>query len=301
MDTSRTQTSPTPAIQQIGSPIQEIIDRLRLRPNPYPSVNKMVVHGETKWIEWDFSKSKFKTLELLQITDVQWGHICCKRERVREYRDWILAAPNRFMIWTGDNVDSATMQSKGTTWENTGTPQQQLFEFCQEWAPARHRILGYVGGNHERRTLTTFGDLGITIAALLRVPYSRGKQLIDIKFGEHRDGGRKNLHPFRISQWHGVGGARTKGTVAQVLTRFASDGDSQLYLMGHLHQAMIIPFFKERRGPSGIRAVKAIGAMGSSFLDLWGSYGEVSGYGPGDVIMPRCVLDRDGGWEVTLR
>lgn len=276
----------------MAGPVEDLA-RLPLKDNAFSSVAKMVVHGETKWIEWDFTTSRFKTLELIQITDMQWGHIACKRERVREYRDWILKAPNRYMIWTGDNVDSATMQSKGTTWENTGTPQQQLFEFCQEWAPARHRILGYVGGNHERRTLTTFGDLGITIAALLRVPYSRGKQLIDIKFGKH--------NPFKISQWHGAGGARTKGTVAQTLYRFASDGDSQVYLMGHLHQPMVIPFWKERRGEKGIRAVKTIAAAGSSFLDLWGSYGEVAGFAPGDVLMPRIVLGHDGDWEVTLK
>ncbi len=282
-----------PAIQQMADPIQGLIARLKLPPNLFPAATRHLSFGETKWIEWDFSDAKFNTLELIQITDVQWGHICCKRDRVREYRDWVLSRPNRYMIWTGDNVDSATMQSKGTPWENTGTPQHQLLEFCQEWAPARHRILGYVGGNHERRTLSTFGDLGITIAALLQIPYSRGKQLIDIKFGKHT--------PFQVSQWHGAGGARTKGTVAQTLYRFASDGDSQLYLMGHLHQPMIIPFWKERRGQKGIRAVKTIAAAGSSFLDLWGSYGEVSGYAPGDVLMPRCVLSKDGSWEVTLK
>jgi hypothetical protein len=253
----------------------------------------MLVQGETKYVSWDLSEAPFDTLELIQLTDIQWGHVCCRVDRVLEYRDWVLAAPNRYMIWTGDNIDAAHMLSKGTTWENTGTPQNQLFEFCRVWAPARHRILGSVGGNHERRTLSTFGDLGITIAALLRIPYSRGKQLIDIHFGQHK--------PFQISQWHGVGGARTKGTVAQVLTRFASEGDSQLYLMGHLHQPMIIPFWKERRGVNGVRAVKTIAALGSSFMETWGSYGEVNGYGPSDVLMPLTVLDKDGGWEVRLR
>lgn len=277
----------------MGSSIQNLVSGLKFHDNAFPMTTKMETFGEAKYISWDFRQAKFSTLELLQITDVQWGHICCKRDRVIEYRDWVLDKPNRYMIWTGDNVDSATMQSKGTTWENTGTPQQQLFEFVKVWAPARHRILGYVGGNHERRCLTTFGDLGITIAALLGVPYSRGKQLIDIQFGEHK--------PFQISQWHGVGGARTTGTVAQVLTRFAGEGDSQLYLMGHLHKPMIIPFWKERRGEKGVRAVKTIAALGSSFLETWGSYGEVSGYAAGDVLMPRCVLDKTGGWEVTLR
>lgn len=282
-----------PAIQQMDRPIEDLVAKLKFPDDAFQRTTKMLIHGETKYLSWDFSDAKFDQLELIQITDMQWGHICCKRDRVLEYRDWVLAKPNRYMIWTGDNVDSATMQSKGTTWENTGTPQHQIFEFLKVWAPARHRILGYVGGNHERRALTTYGDLGITIAALMRVPYSRGKQLIDVYFGKHK--------PFQISQWHGAGGARTKGTVAQVLTRFASEGDSQLYLMGHLHQPMIIPFWKERRGQNGIRAVKTIAALGSSFMDNWGSYGEVAGYAAGDVLMPRCVLDKTGGWEVTLR
>lgn len=277
----------------MADPIEGLIARLKFPENAFPCTTRMLIHGETKYLSWDFSAAKFDTLELLQITDMQWGHICCKRDRVLEYRDWVLAKPNRYMIWSGDNIDSATMQSKGTTWENTGTPQHQLFEFCKIWAPARHRILGYVGGNHERRCLTTFGDLGITIAALLHVPYSRGKQLIDIYFGDHK--------PFQISQWHGVGGARTRGTVAQILSRFASEGDSQLYLMGHLHTPMVIPFWKERRSPTGIRAVKTIAALGSSFLDLWGGYGEVAGYSAGDVLMPRCILERNGKWEVTLK
>lgn len=286
-------TTPGPAIQQLVKPVEDLVRRLGIKPPAFRATTRKLLYGETKHIEWDFDDAKFKTLELIQITDVQWGHIACKRERVREYRDWILRAPNRYMIWTGDNVDSAHMQSKGTTWENTGSPQQQLYEFIAEWAPAAHRILGYVGGNHERRCLTTFGDLGITIAALLQVPYSRGKQYIDIRFGKHQ--------PYMITQWHGMGGARTKGTVAQALMRFAGEGDSHLYLMGHHHQAMIIPFWKERRGKGGVGQVKVIAACGSSFLDTWGSYAEVAGYAPSDVLMPRVVLDRDGSSELTLK
>jgi hypothetical protein len=286
-------TNISQAVQQLTDPVQDLIAQLKLSENVFPVTTNVLKYGETKYLSWDFTAAPFKTLELLQITDVQFGHICCKVDRVIEYRDWILAKPNRFMIWTGDNIDSANMTSKGTPWENTGAPQQQIYEFVKIWAPARHRILGYVGGNHERRALGTFGDLGITIAALLRIPYSKGKQLIDVHFGQHR--------PFQISQWHGVGGARTFGTVAQVLMRFASEGDSQLYLMGHLHKPMIIPFWKERRGRGEIKAIKTIAALGSSFLDNWGSYGEVSGYANGDVLMPRCILEKDGGWEVTLR
>ena len=92
------------------------------------------------------------------------------------------------------------------------------------------------------------------------------------------------------------------GTVAQNLYRFASDGDADLYLMGHHHKPMIIPFWKERYGANGtVRAAKVFAAAGSSFLETWGSYAEVAGYSPSDVMMPRAILDAKGGFELTLR
>jgi len=253
-------------------------------------------YGEqTKYLSWEFSPKKHDHLELLQITDMQFGSMSCKYDRVIEYRDWVLAEPNRYMLWTGDNIDAGTRVSKGSPFEQHGEPQTQVLKFAEVWAPARHRILGYVGGNHERRGLDTFGDLGTLIATLLKIPYSDGRQQLDIYYGKHV--------PFKISLWHGVGGARTKGTVAQILDRFMAKGDSQLYLMGHVHQPLILPHWKEVRDEKSrtLKLVKSIGAVGSSFLETWGSYGEVAGYGSSDVLMANTILEPNGKWEVRLR
>lgn len=237
---------------------------------------------------------KWDSLELIQLTDIQFGHVACKIKRVIEYRDWILSKPNRFILMTGDNVDAATIFSPGTPWDNLFGPQSQAYRFAETFAPARHRILGYVGGNHERRAMPAFGDIGTLIATLLRVPYSAGQQLIDIYFGQHK--------PFKVHLWHGVGGARTKGAVAQVLDRYMQKSDSQLFLMGHLHQGMIIPGWRtERDGKAGIKLQKRFAAIGTSFLDTIGTYAEVAGFDGHDVLMPRAVLTPDGHWELTLR
>lgn len=251
-------------------------------------------YGEqTKYVTWE-APEEFDKLELLQVTDMQFGHRECKYKRVVEYRDWVLAAPNRFMFWTGDNVDAWGLWSPGTAWDQLFSPQSQVYKFVETWAPAAHRILGYVGGNHERRAIPIFGDLGVLIATLLRIPYSNGKQLIDIHFGKHA--------PFKTTLWHGTGGARTKGTVAQTLHRFMSQGDSQLYLMGHLHQAMVIPDWKEfRDGRGNLKLKKCIGAIGTSFLETWGTYGEVAGFSSSDVMMAAAQLEKDGHWQVSLR
>ena len=267
----------------------------RMQPNAHRMTSGMIYGEQAKYVSWEIPDKKFDHLELMQITDVQFGHVMTKYERVIEYRDWVLGKPNRFMLWTGDNVDAWAMWSPGRAFDQIADPQSQVFKFCEVWAPARHRILGYVGGNHERRAIPGFGDLGTLIATLLKIPYSNGRQIVDIHFGKHQ--------PFQTMLWHGVGGARTKGTVAQILSRFMAHGDAQLYLMGHVHQPLVMPMWKEIADPIRRRITlrKSIGAVGSSFMETWNSYGEIAGYGAGDVMMACTQLDKDGHWQVSLR
>ena len=253
--------------------------------------------AHTKYLVYNVPVSgAFKEeLELLQITDVQFGSRGCKVKRMLEYRDWVLSKSNRFMFWCGDNVDAWAMWSPGTAWDQMFDPQHQVMRFVEAWLPARHRILGYVGGNHERRAIPGFGDLGILIASLLGIPYSNGRQLIDIYYGDH--------NPFKTELWHGMGGARTKGTIAQKLDRMMQNGDSQLYLMGHHHQAMVIPTYKEIRHNRANKVMlqKSMGAVGTSFLETWNTYGEVAGYSGSDVLMARAILEPNGKWGLSLK
>jgi hypothetical protein len=252
---------------------------------------------QEKYVTANFSERQVKewgSIEVNQLTDMQFGHVCCNEKRLKEYIDWNLEKPNRFVVLVGDCIDAATIFSPGSPYENLFSPSNQACRFAELFAPLRHRILGYVGGNHERRGIPAFGDLGSLIATYLRVPYSAGKQHIDVHFGKHV--------PFKIELWHGTGSARTKGTVAQTLDRFMSQGDGQLYYMGHLHQPMVIPKWREERdGRGGIKLRKTIGVVGSSFLEFYGTYAEVKGLEPGDVMMGRAILYPDGGWEVTLK
>lgn len=278
--------------QALG-PVEKFLDLVTLPKNEYLQTSGMVYGEQTKYVSWDFPDT-LPQIQVIQITDVQFGHVMCKYSRVIEFRDWVLAEPTRFMVWTGDMIDAWAAWSPGRPYEQIADPQTQVFKFCETWAPARHRVLGFVGGNHERRAIPAFGDLGILLATLLKIPYSNGKQHIDLYYGKHK--------PFKITQWHGRGGARTKGTVAQTLHRFAQDGDSQLYLMGHLHQPLVMPFWKERRGANQkIVMQKCIAALGSSFMDTYNTYAEVAGFGGHDVLMPCAELEPNGKWQMSLR
>lgn len=239
---------------------------------------------------------KFSTLEIYHLTDVQWGHVCCQEDRFVEYRDFILAAPNRFALFGGDMIDAATLLSTGTPWENTGPPIEQIYRFCEVAMPIRHRVLGYVGGNHERHTRSVLGgDAGSIIATYLGIPYSAGQQFIDIHYGEWK--------PHKTTLWHGRGTSRTPGAKMSMMVDFARDDTSDLVLVGHLHDCMNRWAVRKERNVRGksIGAKKYCVAMSSSFLEFFGSYGEIMGLPPSDVFMTKATLFPDGRWEVTQR
>lgn len=249
---------------------------------------------ESKYVTVNFDVDEYPDgIEILALTDVQYGHLACNVPKFIEFRDWILRKPNRFVFFLGDMVDAATAVSIASPYENTEEPQGQVFRFVELAMPIRHRILGYVGGNHERRSVKTFGDLGHLIATFLKIPYSSGKQFIDINYGEHK--------AFKNSLWHGGTGSRTKGAKAQMLHRFMQQGDAQLYWVGHLHDVVVLFDWRERRLKGKIKLEKFAGVMSSSFLEHYGTYAEVAGMAPADTMMGRLILEPNGKWEITLR
>jgi hypothetical protein len=275
---------------------QDRLAKFQKQFEPYPLrySSGMYYLEQTKYVSWDCTRFR-DPIEILHFTDVQWGHVLCRKDKVHEYIDWILRERNRFIVFGGDMIDAGTKVSLGSPWEQELEPSGQVYSFCEAFARVRHRILGFVGGNHERRGVLTFGDLGSLLAHLLQVPYSAGRQFIDFNF--------KGGESFRMDLWHGGGAARTAGSKMQMLHRFMQSGDSQLYLVGHLHDAMVKIDARIVRQPktNKVKLVKIGGAMSSSFLDYFGSYAEVAGLAPSSLVMARVIAEPNGHWELTLR
>jgi len=255
---------------------------------------------EVKLVTYDFDDRKRfprtpSQIELMHLTDLQYGSKQFMREKFIKYRDWILASPNRFVVLGGDLIDAATPLSIASPHDNDGEPIDQVEGLVNLMEPlaSRGRLLGYVGGNHERRTIKTFGDCGRYIARELKVPYSRGVQHIDIRFGGHQ--------PFKVSLWHGSGNAKTKGAKAQMLHRFMGQGDSDVYMLGHVHDAVVLFDWRQRRGYGRIQLQKVAGIISSSFVGYWNSYAETFALSPSDTMMALVVLEKDGKWLVSLK
>lgn len=278
------------------SSTREYLDRLwEKAPEDVVKLRGSMAYGdELKYISATFSEKEFPNgIELLMLCDLQFGALTCNVNRFIEYRDWVLSKPNRFVFFGGDMIDAATILSVASPYDNTEEPQNQIYRFAELAMPLRHRVLAYVGGNHERRSVKTFGDAGHLIASLLKIPYSSGRQFVDIHYGEHK--------PFKVDLFHGASGGGTKGAQAQALHRFMCQGEADLYLIGHLHSFCLLFDWRQRRKNKTIQLQKFAGALSSSFLDYWGSYAETAGMSPSGTVMARCLLTPDGKWEITAR
>lgn len=273
------------------------MDRLSAKmPKNVVDLNLSMKFGEEcKYVTANFKEKDFpEGIEIIHLTDLQFGHKACNVKRVIEYRDWVLSAPNRFVFFGGDLIDAATVLSVASPLENDGDPQNQIYNLVELLMPLRHRVLGYVGGNHERRTVKTFGDAGKLIAMLLRVPYSAGKQFVDINYGKHK--------PFKNSLWHGGTGSKTKGAKVNMIHRYMMQADSHVYWVGHLHDFLYVGDVRETRdGKGNIKLQKYCGVMSSSFLEHWGTYAEVMGLSAGDIQMWKLQLFPDGKWAMIGR
>lgn len=255
--------------------------------------SRMVLAKETKYVQVTIDPKVHPKVELVHLTDLQIGAKSFKEKRFIQYRDWLLSDPDRFVLLGGDVIDAATVISVASPYSNTSEPIFQVEDAVELLKPLAGRILGYVGGNHERRTAKTYGDAGRQIATYLKTPYSSGVQLIDIHYGKHQ--------AFKVSLHHGVGASRTKGAKLMMLHRFMQQGDSQLYLVGHLHDVVVTYDWRQQRENGKIVLKKIAGAMSSSFQDFWNTYAEVMMMSPSDTMMARTVLGPKGDWELTLK
>ena len=276
----------------------EFVRKLGIEPRDFKLYTGMSHGHQEKYVTVRFTEQQVKKwgfLEILHITDVQFGHICLSKTRVKEYNDWVLAEPNRFVVFGGDMIDAANIFSPGQPWENVFETQSQVYQFCAIYAPIAHRVLGYVGGNHERRGLKTFGDIGILLAKLLQLPYSSGQQFIDIHFGK--------WNAFKVDLWHGKGAAITPGARMNMLYAAMMASDANLVLVGHLHDAFCKFRWMKSRDANNlkIKFIKQGGAMSSSFLEYVGSYAEVMNMPMSDCLMAVARVESTGHWGLQLR
>ena len=227
--------------------------------------------------------------------DEQLGHVTCDEERVQKDINWVERNPQCLVMLLGDAIDSATKESPGSVKENTHRgPITQANRYIDMHKPIQDRIVGYVGGNHERRIdkALTEGGAGVSLIAHglstpeHRIPYSSGILLLDLYWRSH-------LWTFTL--FHGAGAAATAGSRTQRLQRNILLSDSLITLSGHLHDEMKTSRrFVKRASDGKIKISKQTALQCGTYLKYIGSYGEVGGMSPTGPDMIVIELLEDG-------
>jgi len=238
--------------------------------------------------------NRWKAPKIFAMGDQQLGHRACDIERLKKDINWVKERPEVLVVLVGDSIDSATRHSKGSPAENDSRPLRQIENFIDLHTPIKDRIIGIVGGNHERRIDAALDEPGGALRLLARglspagrpIPYSGGILLLDVYWRGH-------LWTFTLA--HGAGAAQTAGAKVARLQRNLLLTDSMITISGHLHdEAKTSRRFVKRQKDGTVKVVKQTSLQIGSYLRWLGSYAETALMPPTGPDMVVIELLPDG-------
>ena len=233
--------------------------------------------------------------------DEQLGHVTCDEKRVVKDIQWVKRNPQCLVFLLGDTVDAATKTSPGSLRDNNRTPLQQIEAYVDLHKDIADRIIGLVGGNHERRIDKALDEGGGAVRLIAkglsskehRIPYSGGILLVDV-------GWRGHVWTFTL--FHGAGGAATPGSKIQRMQRNMLLTDSLITLSGHLHEeAKTSRRYVRRMSDGSIKIIKHVSLQCGTYMTYLGSYGEIAGMPPVGPDMIVIELFDDGHYKDTFK
>ena len=218
--------------------------------------------------------------------------------------DWFLVkkllakieeTPNAYCILGGDLMDTAIASSIGDTYAANLNPMSQIETCCKIFEPIKDKILGIVGGNHERRVYKQDGiDMTQIFANQLGLTdkYSETTFVLFVRFGhDMRKGRRGRKQEYTIYCTHGSGGGRKEGGKINRLVDLQDIIDADVYITAHTHlpASLKTSFFRADRNNSCVKEVTHTFVNTASAL-RYGGYGEVQGYKPASNDYPVIEL-----------
>ncbi len=236
---------------------------------------------------------EFKSLEIPTISDVHYGNPLHSPKHFKRTLDYIKAEPNRYTFLNGDLCECVTRTSKGDSYKQKISPQDQRDDVTEMLYPVKDRILGMGTGNHESRIYNETGiDISKDIATALGVPYRAEGMLIKVSFGSGNDSHPEKPFTYFGYFTHGYGGARTSAAKAVKVERASTYIHADFYVMSHDHVGNVAsavylmpdPRTHEDNGfqVGTIRAVRKILVKSGASLK-WGGYSEIGGFAPSDL------------------
>ena len=175
-------------------------------------------------------------IKIIPIGDL---HIGAEGSYYKEALKFLDAVPEAKIIFLGDLIDNAVIGSLGDVYTQSENPHEALQIVQGIFEKYQERILGVVGGNHERRTKRRVGiDPLKIICESFKIPYSDNLLVIDISLKQEGKKGRgsRNRVNYIIAVQHGMAGGRfpeKSQRQGRYFKGFFENAD--IYITGHTH------------------------------------------------------------------
>jgi predicted phosphodiesterase len=174
-------------------------------------------------------------VDILPLGDL---HLGSEDSQYQKAVETIQAFPNAKLILLGDLIDNAIAESLGDVYSQTTNPHGALQEVIHLLSTNKNRILGVIGGNHERRTWRKVGIDPIRLfCEELQIPYADDLLVLDIGIkGKSSFRGSKRRTHYAIACHHGSSGGRFPEKSMRQHRYFQSMvSNVDIYITGHTH------------------------------------------------------------------
>lgn len=211
--------------------------------------------------------SDVKEIEILQFCDIHSGSPKFNYNAFKKHTQYVMGAPNRYVVCNGDLLNNSIKSSVGSVYEEV-RPRDQRLGVVSLLTEIKDRILCVTSGNHcERTTREVDMDPAEDVAFRLGVPYFDFEVLLKIRLGENI--AKKRPVYYTVYVTHGSGGGQTIGAKANRLEKLQYIVMSDVYLMGHTHQAITFPgvIYVPERQCDVVTERKMWFVNGSSFIN----------------------------------
>lgn len=182
--------------------------------------------------------------------------------------------PDCYCVLVGDLIDNGLKNSVTNIYEATCSPRDQKEWIYNELLPIKDKVLGAVGGNHERRT-SKEADQDPLYDVMTRLGiedvYRKNICFMQIKLTYPTKEREKQRCAFSFAITHGSGGGMYIGSSANRVQTFgmAIEGIDCL-ITGHTHKPVTFPVTKLMFNNGAVVRKQFVCAVASSFLNYGG-------------------------------
>lgn len=229
--------------------------------------------------------TELERVEILLAADIHTGSAEFDEKKWAKFEE-LLARPDTFVIFAGDQCEYATRSSKSDVYTQALTPSQQKRWWIEHLRKYKDKVLCIVDGNHEYNRASKDADdfplYDIALALGIEDRYRSEGAFVDIGVGHVGTAGKRVRYIFRVQ--HQAKNNVNHGT---------ADGFEgiDVFVSGHTHKPMDKPLSKMvYDAKNKFVAQKDVENIVSGHFLRFGGYGERAGYRPTSQKLYSVIL-----------